>query len=143
MPAREARLSQDDVTAAGPRGSLSIRTVAMPADTNPRGDIFGGWLLAQMDIAGGIAASARADGRCATIAVETMKFHQPVHVGDVLSVYAEVVRVGRTSLACHIEAWVARLGQGRPMRVTEGTFTYVAIGSDGRPRPVPQEIGTA
>ncbi|MBM3560029.1 MAG: acyl-CoA thioesterase [Alphaproteobacteria bacterium] len=105
----------DDNPRSGPSGGLSIRTVAMPADTNPRGDIFGGWLLAQMDIAGGIAASARADGRCATVAVETMKFHQPVHIGDVLSVYAEVVRIGRTSLACHIEAWVARLGQGQPI----------------------------
>ncbi len=127
-----------------PRGNLATRTLAMPADANPSGDIFGGWVLAQMDIAGGIAASQRAAGRVATVAVDAMVFHRPVYVGDVLCTYAEVVRVGRTSIAINIEAWALRgsLNEGGPnerVKVTEGTFTLVAIDQAGRPRPVPEE----
>jgi acyl-CoA thioesterase YciA len=118
-----------------PLGAPALRTVAMPADTNPAGDIFGGWLLSQMDLAGGIVSRWRARGRTATVALDSMVFHKPVLVGDVVSCYAEVVRVGRTSITVHVHAWVER-GDGETLRVTEGTFTYVAIGKDGRPRPL-------
>jgi acyl-CoA thioesterase YciA len=115
----------------------AVRTLAMPADTNPSGDIFGGWLLAQMDIAAGTVAFARAKGRVATIAVDAMAFHQPVMVGDIVSCYAEVVRVGRTSITMHVEAWAQRGRTGEEIRVTEGRFTCVAIDDNRRPRPVP------
>jgi acyl-CoA thioesterase YciA len=120
-----------------PRGELMIRTLAMPADTNQNGDIFGGWVLGQMDIAGGVACFERAKGRVATVAVESMTFHRPVRVGDVLCCYVEIIRVGRTSMTTFIEAWVLRRGEGTRERVTEGRFTYVAIDEQGRPRPVP------
>ncbi|ROQ01553.1 acyl-CoA thioesterase YciA [Stella humosa] len=120
-----------------PRGELQIRTLAMPADANPNGDIFGGWLLAQMDVAGGIFASQRARGRVATVAIDAMAFHLPVYVGDVLCCYADLERLGRTSMAVHIEAWVIRRDASQRVLVTEGRFTYVAIGEDRRPRPVP------
>jgi acyl-CoA thioesterase YciA len=120
-----------------PTGDPAIRTLAMPADTNPNGDIFGGWLLAQMDIAGGSVAVARAGGRAATIAVDAMTFLRPVQVGDVVSVYAEVRGVGRTSIKVHVEAWARRARGDIEEMVTEGTFTYVAIDENRRPRPVP------
>ncbi|MAF47758.1 MAG: acyl-CoA thioesterase [Rhodospirillaceae bacterium] len=122
-----------------PTGEVAIMTVAMPADANPAGDIFGGWLLAQMDIAGGVAASARAKGRTATIAVQEMEFHKPVKVGDRISCYTEIIRVGRTSISVGIEAWSTNhYRQTGPTKVTEGVFTYVAIDKDGKPRPVPE-----
>ena len=124
-------------THEGPRGELAIRTLAMPADTNPRGDIFGGWLLAQMDIAGGTVARERAEGRVATVAVAAMEFHEPVLVGDVVSCYAEVVREGTTSVAVRVEAWVIRHESTERILVTEGVFTYVAIDESRRPRPLP------
>jgi len=113
-----------------------VRTLAMPADTNPAGDIFGGWLLAQMDIAGGIAAARRARGRVATVALEGMAFHRPVLVGDVVSCYADVVRIGRTSLTVRVEVEVEDRTGGEAVKVTEGLFTYVAIDANGRPHPV-------
>lgn len=125
-----------------PTGTLCLQTAAMPADTNPNGDIFGGWLMAQMDIAGGIAARPRAGGRIVTIAVDAMVFHKPVHIGDVVCVYAELERVGNTSLAYLIEAWVIRRDTLSREKVTEGRFTYVAIDQNGRPRPVPPEDET-
>ncbi len=126
--------------ADGPHGELAIRTAAMPADTNAAGDIFGGWLLAQMDIAGGVTAMARAEGRVATVAVEGMKFHRPVNVGDVLCAYADLVRIGTTSLTYRVEAWVLRRAHTKQReRVTEGLFTYVALDDNARPRPVPKE----
>ncbi|MEK9660582.1 MAG: acyl-CoA thioesterase [Alphaproteobacteria bacterium] len=125
-----------------PTGTLCLQTAAMPADTNPNGDIFGGWLMAQMDIAGGIAARPRAGGRIVTIAVDAMVFHKPVHVGDVVCVYADLERVGRTSLAYRIEAWVIRRDSLARDKVTEGRFTYVAIDDSGRPRPVPRDAET-
>ncbi len=127
----------------GPRGELAIRTLAMPADANPSGDIFGGWVLAQMDIAGGITAGRRAHGRVATVAVTAMTFHLPVYVGDVLCVYADIEKVGRTSIAVNLEAWALRGRQGERVRVTEGRFVFVAIDAEGRPRPVPEEVMTA
>ena len=116
----------------------AVRALAMPADTNPSGDIFGGWLLAQMDVAGGIVAYERAEGRVATVAVDGMTFHHPVYVGDVVSCYAEVASTGRTSMTLQVEVWVQRARTGEPIKVTEGRFTYVAIGADGRKRPLPE-----
>jgi acyl-CoA thioesterase YciA len=116
----------------------AVRTLAMPADANPNGDIFGGWLMAQMDLAGGIVASARAGGRVATVAVDGMEFHEPVYIGDLVSCYADIVRVGRTSITIKIETY-ARSGRGgETVKVTEGTFVYVAINDRGRPRKVPK-----
>ncbi len=124
---------------ASPRGELAIRALAMPADANPNGDIFGGWVLSQMDIAGGITAGQRARGRVATVAITAMTFHLPVYVGDVLCVYAEVERVGRTSISVHLEAWALRGRLSERVRVTEGRFVFVALDAKGRPRPVQQE----
>ena len=119
-----------------PRGELTVRVIAMPRDTNANGDIFGGWVLSQMDQAGGIAAVERARGRVVTIAVDAMHFIRPVKVGDVLCVYTAVDHVGRTSLKIHIEAWARRFRTHGREKVTDATFTFVAIGDDGRPRPV-------
>lgn len=121
-----------------PEGELTLRTLAMPADTNTSGDIFGGWVLSQMDIAGGIVAGERAGGRVATVAVDAMKFIRPVKVGDVLCVYCRVSRVGRTSMAIDIEAWVRRERIGLREKVTEAVFTFVALDGEGSPREVPQ-----
>lgn len=122
-----------------PQGELTLRTLAMPADVNVNGDIFGGWVLSQMDIAGGIIAGSRAKGRVATVAVDAMKFIRPVKVGNVLCVYGEITRTGRTSMAISIEAWVLRERDGEREKVTEATFTFVAIDDDGRPREVPKD----
>ncbi len=124
-------------TPEGPRGELAIRTLAMPADANAGGDIFGGWVLSQMDIAGGVSAARRARGRVATVAVNAMTFHLPVYVGDVLCVYAEIEKSGRTSITMDLEAWVLRRQDGERVKVTEGRFVYVALDSEGRPRPLP------
>ena len=115
----------------------AIRTIAMPADANANGDIFGGWMMAQMDLAGAVMAVRRASGRVATVAVEAMAFHRPVMIGDLVSCYAEVERVGRTSMTIRIDAWVERRVGGKAEQVTSGLFTYVAIDDKGRPRPVP------
>jgi len=113
-----------------------VRTAPQMADLNLNGHIFGGWLLSQMDIAGGITASERANGPVATVAVEAMKFHRPVHIGDLVSCYCEVVKVGRTSIHVHIEVCAMRRGLDREVTVTEGNFVFVAVDEDGRPRPV-------
>lgn len=122
-----------------PSGELCIQTVAMPTDTNPSGDIFGGWLLSQMDIAGGIAARNLSRGRVATIAVESMVFNKPVQVGDVVSCYVDLERVGNTSMAFRMEVWSIRRDSFLREKVTEGAFTFVAIGEDGRARPIPKK----
>jgi len=114
-----------------------IRTVPQPADMNGNGDIFGGWVLSRMDQAGGIAAVERARGRAVTIAVEAMTFIRPVKVGDVLEVYTEVESIGRTSMKIHIEAWARRFQTHAAEKVTDATFTFVAIDDDGKPRPIP------
>ena len=121
-----------------PRGELTLRTLAMPADVNVNGDIFGGWVLSQMDIAAGIVGGTRAQGRVATVAIDAMKFIRPVHVGDVLCIYARMDRIGRTSMAIALEAWALRGRWGAREKVTEGVFTFVAIDEDGRPRVVPR-----
>jgi acyl-CoA thioesterase YciA len=114
-----------------------VSVFAMPADANPNGDIFGGWLLSQMDIAGGSLAAQRARGRCATVAVDAMVFHQPVFVGDEVSCYGKLVRTGRTSMTVRVEAWRRHLPSDEVRKVTEAIFTYVAIGEDRRPRRLP------
>ena len=121
------------------RGEPAVRTLAMPADTNPSGDIFGGWVLAQMDLAAGIVAAQRAKGRVATAALDGMSFHKPVYVGDLVSCYAKVVHVGRTSMIVQVDTFVLRSRTGDEVKVTEGRFTLVAIDEQGRPRPVPPE----
>jgi acyl-CoA thioesterase YciA len=120
-----------------PADAPLVRVMAMPADANPNGDIFGGWLLAQMDLAGGNLAMQRARGRCATVAVDGMVFHQPVFVGDEVSCYGEVVRIGRSSMTIRIEAWRRNLASGEVRKVTEAIFTHVALGEDRRPRALP------
>ncbi len=119
-----------------PVGELALKTMAMPGDANPNGDIFGGWVLAQMDLAGGIVANHRAPGRVATVAVAAMRFHKPVLVGDVLCCYADVRKIGTTSMTIQIQAWAMRGDGGELIKVTEGDFVYVAITDEGRPRPV-------
>nr|WP_252181094.1 acyl-CoA thioesterase [Azospirillum sp. B4] len=111
----------------------------MPADTNANGDIFGGWVLSQMDLAGAAKAVRRARGKVATVGIEAMKFYRPVAVGDELNCYTEILAVGRTSIRVRIDTWVRRGATGEAVQVTEGVFTYVAIGEDGRPRPVGAE----
>ncbi len=119
-----------------PQGELSLRVLAMPADTNPSGHIFGGWVLGQMDIAGGIHAAGQAGGRVATVAVDAMVFHKPVHVGDEVTCYTRITRIGRTSIAVTVETWVRRQRLGEPIHVTEGLFTYVAIDTHGNPQEI-------
>ena len=119
-----------------PSGTLTIRTLAMPADTNPAGDIFGGWVMSQMDIAGAIAAVEAVRGRVVTVAVEAMTFIAPVKVGDVLCVYTSVERIGRTSITIAVEAWVRRGRIADRVQVTHGRFVYVALDDEGRKRPI-------
>jgi acyl-CoA thioesterase YciA len=121
-----------------PTTEPSIRTIAMPADTNPHGDIFGGWLLCQMDLAGATVAARPAGGRVVTIAITAMVFHRPVCVGDEVSCYASVAKTGNTSITIKIESW-ARRARGAdtvPIKVTEGLFTYVRVDPDGHPQAV-------
>ena len=126
-----------DASPDHPHGELTVRLIAMPADTNANGDIFGGWVMSQMDQAGGIAAVERAQGRAVTVAVEAMTFLSPMKVGDVLCVYTSVGKVGRTSMKIHIEAWAQRFRTHISEKVTVATFTFVAIDDEGRPRAVP------
>lgn len=114
----------------------ALRTIALPADANPNGDIFGGWIMAQMDLAGAVPAFQRARGRVVTVAVDGMSFHRPVFVGDLVSCYASITRVGRSSITVDVETWVERRRDGRHEKVTEGLFTYVAVDDAGRPRAV-------
>jgi acyl-CoA thioesterase YciA len=116
-----------------PQAEPALRDIAMPADANPHGDIFGGWLLSQMDLAGGTAATRRAKGRTATVAITAMTFHREV------TCYAEIIKVGTTSITVKVESWVRRGTGEEQIAVTEGIFTYVAVGEDRRPRPVPAE----
>lgn len=116
-----------------------IRTAPQPKDCNNNGDIFGGWVLSQMDIAGGVVASRRAKGRVVTVAVEAMTFHQPIKTGDVVSIYGEILKVGRTSMHIKLETIVARKLDPAEIKVTEGTYIFVAIDDEGNPREVPTE----
>lgn len=119
-----------------PKGELVIRTIAMPKDTNPNGDIFGGWLISQMDLGSGILAAKTARARVVTVAMEGMSFLQPVRVGDTVACYAWVEKIGRTSMTIPVEVWVQRYMDGREERVTRGVFTYVAVDGAGKPIPV-------
>lgn len=119
-----------------PDEAPQIRVIAMPADANPAGDIFGGWLMAHMDQAGASVASRAAHGRIATVAVEAMTFHRPVHIGDEVSLYGRLLGVGRTSIRVHVEAWRRDRTSEEAWRVTEATFTFVALDAAGKPRPV-------
>jgi acyl-CoA thioesterase YciA len=120
-------------------GEPVIRTVPRLADANSSGDIFGGWVLSQMDIAGAIPAISRAHGRVATVAIDAMTFHAPIFVGDHVSLYATVTKVGNTSISVRMETIARRARTGEQVRVTEGTFVYVAVDDNGKPRQVPPE----
>ncbi len=122
-----------------PKGDLVLRTLAMPADANAAGDIFGGWVMAQMDLACGIKAAERAKGRVVTAAVREMAFAKPMKVGDTLSIYIAIERVGRTSMTLHVEAWAQRYLTDDKERVTHAEFVMVALDRDGHPTPVPPE----
>jgi acyl-CoA thioesterase YciA len=119
--------------------SPSLRTTAMPADTNPNGDIFGGWLLAQMDLAGSVVAVEKARGRVATVGIQAMTFHAPVMVGDDVICYSDIMKIGNTSITIRVTTFARNRVTGESVKVTEGDFTYVALGDDRRPRPIPKE----
>jgi acyl-CoA thioesterase YciA len=131
-----------ECTETEPLGDLCIRAVAMPADTNANGDIFGGWLLSQMDVGGGVFASKLAKSRTVTVAIEAMNFRKAVYVGDLVSVHANLVRIGRTSITVHLEAWVIRRKDRQPLLVTDGNFTYVSIDDQGRPQAIQRDGAT-
>ena len=122
-----------------PHGELALQTVAMPKDTNASGDIFGGWLLSQMDLAGLITAMDVAHGRAATVAINGMAFLTPVHVGAVVSCYCDVLEIGRSSIRIVVEVWINSQHDGEPLKVTEGEFVYVAIDENGRTRAIKNE----
>ena len=124
------------VAESEPCGDLCIRTLAMPADTNQNGDIFDGWLLSQMDVGGGVFASKITKSRTVTVAIEAMNFRKPVYVGDLVSVHANLVRIGRTSITVRLEAWVLRRKEMKSILVTDGNFTYVSIDDQGHPQAV-------
>jgi len=119
-----------------PKGELVIQTIAMPKDTNRNGDIFGGWLMSQMDLGSGILAAKTAQARVVTVAMEGMAFLQPVRVGDTVACYAWVEKIGRTSMTIPVEVWVMRYMTGEHLRVTQGVFIYVAVDDAGKPIPV-------
>jgi len=120
-----------------PTSPVALQTIAMPADTNVNGDIFGGWLMAQMDLGASVPARIRAKGRVATVAVEGMTFHKPVRVGDLVSIHAEILKEGRTSLHIGVEVWVTRQPSGDRKKVTEARFIFVAVDSEGKKRALP------
>src|SRR4051794_18507172 len=124
-----------------PQGEVVIRTIAMPADANANGDIFGGWLMSQMDLGGAILARGTAHCRVTTVAIDAMSFLRPVNVGDVVTCYATVLGIGRTSMKVRVAAWVQRYADSTLHQVTEGTFTYVAIDDRGKPQPVKRTAG--
>jgi acyl-CoA thioesterase YciA len=121
-----------------PQGELTIQTLAMPANTNANGDIFGGWIVSQMDLAAGVLAKKIALGRVATVAIHSMTFLKPVHVGDLISCYVTLVKQGNTSMTMSVEVWALPATQIVPYKVTEGVFVFVAIDDNGKPRQVPK-----
>ena len=131
--------SGDAGVLAWPAEEPVLRAIAMPSDTNPEGDIFGGWLVSQMDLAGATVAFRRARGRCVTVAIDGMSFISPVFVGDEVSLFARLERVGRTSVGVSVEAWRRRRDGREVYKVTQGVFTYIAIDGERRPRPLPPE----
>jgi acyl-CoA thioesterase YciA len=129
-------MEDTDSSGRPPEAEPALRTIAMPADANPHGDIFGGWLLSQMDLAGGTVATRHARGRVVTVAITAMTFHRPVFIGDEVTCYVEIVKIGHTSITAKIESYARRGVGDDQIAVTEGIFTYVAVGPDGRPRPI-------
>ncbi len=127
---------QDINSTPVPQGELALQTMAMPKDTNANGDIFGGWLLSQMDIAGAIAAGDVASGRVATVAIDGMVFLTPVHMGAIVTCYADILDIGRSSVRVMVEVWINSKHDGEPIKVTEGEFVYVAIDENGRTRAI-------
>lgn len=123
-----------------PKGELTIQTLAMPASTNANGDIFGGWIVSQMDLAAGVLAKKLAHGRVATVAINSMTFLKPVHVGDVVSCHVELIKQGNTSMTIGVEVWALPSTQTDRYQVTEGVFVFVAIDESGKPRQVPKKI---
>jgi len=139
FPVESGRILGSDLVMsepAQPTGELVIRAIAMPSDTNSNGDIFGGWLMSQMDLGGAVLARNVARSRVVTVAVEAMSFVAPVNVGDTVTCYARLARIGRTSIKIELEVWVSHYAHDQPRRVTAGTFTYVAIDENGKPHPV-------
>ena len=124
------------------RGELTIQTLAMPTFTNPNGDIFGGWLVSQMDLAAGVLAKKISKGRAATVAINSMSFLRPVHIGNLVSCHVELIKRGKTSMTIAVEVWTETLATGQTDKVTEGTFVFVAIDEHGKPRTLPGEILT-
>ena len=120
-----------------PVGEITLQTVPLPADSNANGDIFGGWLMSQMDLGASVLARRRAMGRVATVAVDAMQFHKPVKIGDVVTIHAEMQREGRSSMRIAIEVWVTRVPEDRRLKVTQAVSTFVAIDEEGRSRPLP------
>lgn len=127
------------VTQTTPHGEIAVRCIAMPADTNANGDIFGGWVMSMMDQAGGIAGVNRAKGRVVTVKVDAMTFIRPIQVGDVLSIYSSVESIGRTSMKIQLEAWATRFRTDLQEKVTDATFTFVAVDDHGKPRMIPKD----
>ena len=130
-------------TQVKPEGTLSLQTIAMPADTNWSGDVFGGWIVSQMDLAGAIHAERFSKGRCATIAINQMTFLVPVKVGDVITCYTKILKVGNTSIQMEIEVWDSHDSSRDAVRVTEGVFTFVAVDVAGNKRQIPEEAKQA
>ncbi len=122
---------------SGPRPGAALQTIAMPADTNANGDIFGGWLMGQMDLGAAVFARGLAEGRVATVAVEAMRFHHPVRVGDVVSIFPAVARLGRSSMTLDVEVRIFNAESGAERKVAECRIVFVAIDLEGRPRPLP------
>ncbi|KTD49241.1 acyl-CoA thioesterase [Legionella quateirensis] len=123
-----------------PKGELTIQTLAMPMSTNANGDIFGGWIVSQMDLAAGVLAKKIAQGRVATVAINSMSFLKPVHVGDVVSCHVDLIKQGTTSMTIGVEVWALPATQSERYQVTEGTFVFVAIDEQGQPRRVPNHV---
>lgn len=131
----------DKENSARPSGELALQTLTMPADTNANGDIFGGWLVSQMDLAAGIATKIVAQGRSATVAIENVTFLIPVNVGEIVSCYTKVLRTGRTSIGIGVEVWMTDFSlDNPPIKVATGHFIFVAIDEDGRPRELPPQV---
>ncbi len=141
MQQRPFHPSADAMPAVEPRGELASRVMAMPANTNPMGDIFGGWIMSLMDAAGKMTAASRALGRVVTVSVSNITFLQPVKVGDTVCCYTDIVRTGRSSITLDVEVWVKRQGQGERIRVTSAVFTFVAVDDQGRPRRIDPSSG--
>jgi acyl-CoA thioesterase YciA len=136
---RQATRGKSMTVPSKPGGELTLRTLAMPADANAAGDIFGGWVMAQMDLSCGMRAAERARGRVVTAAVKEMAFELPVKIGDTMCIYTDIVKIGRTSITLKVEAWAQRYLSDRMEKVTDALFVMVALDANGKPKAVPEE----